>query len=282
MFFDGKDYLVIIDYHSRWLEIMQLHSMTAQAVIHKFRRTFSTHGIPDVIISDNGPQFQCKEFHDFAQKYGFEHKTSSPVFPQSNGEAESAVKNAKKILRQKCPDVALLNYRTTPHCSTGVSPAQALMGRQLRTKLPILEENLMPAPVDDRAMRAADSKYKDTAKRHYDKRHGVTPFAPLQPGDAVLQKTDAEQSWGRKGTVVAADPANRTYLVNSPAGVQRRNRKHLQQLPSPRRLDQPSSSGEADVNKPGSPAHKSPDSSLQNAEQTTEPPIHTATKTAPY
>lgn len=57
------------------------------------------------------------------------------------------------------------------------------------------------------------------------------------PGDAVLMKTDGEQTWDMKGTVVATDPGNRTYLVNSPSGVFRRNRKHLQQLSTPRKTN---------------------------------------------
>ncbi|KAK7088509.1 hypothetical protein V1264_022420 [Littorina saxatilis] len=234
--FEGKEYLIVIDYYSRWLEIQQLFSTTAAATIKRFRRLFSTHGIPDMIISDNGPQFQCKEFREFAQEFDFKHQTSSPAFPQANGEAESGVKIAKKILQQESLDVAPLNYRATAHSSTGVSPAQALMGRQLKTKLPVLPENLRPVAVNDGMFREADADYKHKYKQQYDRRHGVVPLAPLKPGDPVLMKTDGEHTWDMKGTVVATDPVNRTYLVNSPSGVFRRNRKHLQQLPTPRRI----------------------------------------------
>lgn len=235
---EGKDYLVAVDYYTRWIEVRYLGSTTATAVINKLRMIFATHGIPEAIVSDNGPQFQCREFQTFAQEYDFLHRTSSPGFPQANGEAESAVKIAKKILRQTDPDLALLNYRATPHSSTGISPAQALMGRQLRTKLPRLAERLIPQPVNDADLRAADQKTKEAYKCSYDRRHGVLPLSRLSPGDRVLMKTDAESRWRKEGTVVAADPDNRTYLVNSSAGVQRRNRRHLQLQPtvSPRRV----------------------------------------------
>ena len=90
--FSGWEYfLVVADYYSRWLEVRQLHEASSGAVIHKLKLIFATHGIPEVIISDSGPQFQSQEFREFAREYDFQHRTSSPGFPQANGEAESAV-----------------------------------------------------------------------------------------------------------------------------------------------------------------------------------------------
>ena len=130
------------------------------AVIHKLKLIFATHGIPEVIISDNGPQFQSQEFREFAREYDFQHRTSRPGFPQANGEAESAVKIAKKMSQQSQPELALMNYRATPHSSTGVSPTEALMGRRLRTKLPTLPRNLDPNPIDDDIVRRHDAATK--------------------------------------------------------------------------------------------------------------------------
>ena len=161
----GKDFLVVTDYYSRWLEVRQLHSTTASSVINKFKMIFATHGIPEVVVYDNGPQFQCREFQGFSQEYDFQHLTSNPGFPQANGAAESAVKVAKKLLQQADPDLALLNYRATPHSSTGVSPAAALMGRQLHTKLPILPNNLQPSHPGDGVIRRADRKAKQARSR---------------------------------------------------------------------------------------------------------------------
>ena len=227
--YQGNDYLIMVDYYSRWLEIQPLHSTTAAVVIKKFTQIFSVHGI----TSDNGPQFQCAEFRDFALEFDFRHKTSSPFFPQTNGEAESAVKVVKKLLSQQSLEIALLNYRTTPHSSTGTSPASALMGRQLKTKIPRLPENLTPQPASDIDIRKADHHAKARYKFSYDRRHGATPLSQLEPENQVLIKTDGDKTWDKPGTIVAADPENRSYLVNSPTGVLRRNRKHLQQVPSP-------------------------------------------------
>ena len=230
---DSKDYLVVVDYYSRWLEVLPLKTTTANVVIRNLKHIFATHGIPEVLYSDNGPQFQCKETRDFATTYDFITDTSSPGFPQANGEAESAVKIAKKLINQPDLDLALLMYRNTPHSSTGVSPAEALMGRPLKTLLPILPEKLQPQLWRDEEIREADRQAKQTQKTNYDRRHGVVPLTPLRNGDPVLIRTDTDRSWGTEGTVVAADPQNRSYLVNTPAGVLRRNRRHLQGLPRP-------------------------------------------------
>ena len=139
----------MVDCYSRWLEILPLHSTTAAVVIKKFTQLFTDHGIPDAIISDNGPQFQCSEFSEFALEFDFHHQTSSPCFPQAIGKAESAVKVAKKLLRQQSLEIALLNYRQTSHSSAGMRPDIALMGRQLNTKLPRLPANLCQQPASD-------------------------------------------------------------------------------------------------------------------------------------
>ena len=62
------------------------------------------------------------------------------------------------------------------------------------------------------------------------------PVSQLKPADTVLIKTEAERAWDKEGTVAAADPEHRTYLVTSPARVLRRNRKHVRQLPMPRQV----------------------------------------------
>ena len=223
--FGPKTYLIIVDYYSRWIEIKHLTTTTSSAVINKCRQVFAAHGIPEEFHSDNGPQFAAKEFQDFADHYGFLLTTSSPYFAQANGEAEMAVKIAKTILSTTSPDVALMNYRATPHSATGVAPSVALMGRVINTRLPILPVTLTPQPPDDAAIRAADQSTKSRAKMSYDRIHGAKPLAPLSCGNKVLVRE--HNKWGRKGVVVSGDTQNRTYLVNTGSGLQRRNRVHL-------------------------------------------------------
>ena len=123
---NGKKYLVVIDYYSRYLEIAQLSTTTSHVVIMQLKEMFARWGICDKITTDNGPQFSSDEFRKFAEDYGFEHVTSSLGFPQSNGEAERAVQIAKNILRQDDIFLGLMTYRATPVAATGNTPVQIM------------------------------------------------------------------------------------------------------------------------------------------------------------
>ena len=108
---------------------------------------------------------------------------------------------AQPIIQQVSPDIALLNYGATAHSSTCVSPAAALMGRQLRTKLPTLPYDLWPR----QPIRKADRRTKDSYKWTPTKGVGLChPMSQLKPGVTVLIKTKAEQAWDKEGKVVAA------------------------------------------------------------------------------
>uniref|UniRef100_A0A3B3HLM4 Gypsy retrotransposon integrase-like protein 1 n=1 Tax=Oryzias latipes TaxID=8090 RepID=A0A3B3HLM4_ORYLA len=92
MFFWNKDtYILVVDYFSRYIEVAKLNVTSAATVIAAMKETFSRHGIPETVVSDNGPQYASEKFKDFATEYGFVHITSSPRYPQANGEAERAV-----------------------------------------------------------------------------------------------------------------------------------------------------------------------------------------------
>jgi transposase InsO family protein len=118
-----------------------------------FKEVFARHGIPEVVRSDNGRQFDCLQFREFAKMYSFKWTGSSPQYPQSNGQAESAVKLLKKILKKNDdPYLALLSYRNTS-LSCGASPTQLLFGRALRDRLPISNKE-----VDDGRKRSSEKK----------------------------------------------------------------------------------------------------------------------------
>ena len=142
--FKQQRFLVTVDYFSRFIDIQLMNSTTCTAVVKALCTLFATHGIPQEVVSDNGPQFASGEFKPFAEEYNFKHRTSSPHHPQSNGEAERAVQTAKKLLKTE-PDLqaALLAYRATP-LANGYSPAQLLYGRRVRTTLPIATQQLQP------------------------------------------------------------------------------------------------------------------------------------------
>lgn len=147
--FDGKDYLVTVDYFSNFWEIDFLETTKPKTVIRKLRALFARYGIPDTVISDNGPHFSCKEFEEFAKRWEFEHVTSSPTYPQSNGKAEQAVKTVKRLMkraRKNNEDIylSILDFRNTPTEGMSSSPAQRLMSRRTKTRLPTTRVLLKP------------------------------------------------------------------------------------------------------------------------------------------
>ena len=101
---------------------------------------FAKFGIPELVLSDNGPQFSSREFED----YCFTHITSSPYHHQGNGEAERAVQTMKNLPKKSTdPYIALLNYRTTPLLH-GYSPAELMMNRKLRNCVSTIPSQHIP------------------------------------------------------------------------------------------------------------------------------------------
>ncbi|UYV75192.1 K02A2.6-like, partial [Cordylochernes scorpioides] len=221
--FENKWYLVVIDYYSRFPEMIQLDRLTANVVVRSCKSIFSRHGIPETVVSDNGTQFgAAREFANSARQYGFTHVTSSPRFPQSNGMAEAGVKIAKLILKKnQDPSLGLLEYRSTP-LENGYSPAELLMGRKLRTTLPIAPENLNPRLVDSQTLKRKEGRRRKDMKSRYDRRCGATDMEELSEGDTVWI-TDM-RTWG---IVKKKASTPRSYMVDTPVGTLRRNRFHL-------------------------------------------------------
>jgi len=139
-----QKYLLVIDYYSRFIEIARMSTATSSDVINHLKSIFARHGIPESLTSDNGPQYSAELFSTFAKDYGFTHLTSSPHYPQGNGAAERAVRTVKTLLEKNDdPYTALLTYRST-HLENGYSPAELLMGRKLRTTIPVISKQLSP------------------------------------------------------------------------------------------------------------------------------------------
>ena len=133
LFEHKRQYLLIVDYFSKFPFIRKLHILNTGTVISELKGLFSENGIPKVIISDGGPQFRS-EFRIFAQEWGFQHIQSSPYHHQSNGEAERFVRTVKDTITKahksgQDPDMALLCYRSTPIKSKLPLPAELMISR---------------------------------------------------------------------------------------------------------------------------------------------------------
>uniref|UniRef100_A0A3Q2U3D0 Integrase catalytic domain-containing protein n=1 Tax=Fundulus heteroclitus TaxID=8078 RepID=A0A3Q2U3D0_FUNHE len=206
--------------------IAQLRPTRSMDVIVHLKSMFARHGIPETIISDNGPQFRGQEMKAFATDYCFEHITSSPKYPKSNSEAERAFQTVKNLFKKASdPYRALLAYRATP-LSNGYSPAELLMGRRLRTTLPILPERLQPVLPDLQVLRQTERKKRWADAKCFNSRNRARDLGKLSPGDNVWIADAAEQ-----GKVSSVHSSPRSYLVMGPQGTLRRNRCHLIPMP---------------------------------------------------
>ena len=220
------DYLLVVDYYSRYIEIAKLTSTSATSVITHLKSIFSRHGIPNTVMSDNGPQYSATAFEEFSKEYGFTHTTSSPRYPQANGAAERVVKTVKQLLtKNQDPYLAMLTYRSTP-LENGYSPAELLMGRKLRTTLPMSKEQLQPSLPNAANIRKKERRMRNRMKRNFDKRHGARNLKPLSPGDTVwIPEREA-------GGTVEKESSSRSYTVQTEDGTLRRNRRDIILMPN--------------------------------------------------
>ena len=141
-------WLLLIDTFSKWPEIHDMKSTTAEATISKLKHIFAAQGLPERIVSDNGPQFAASEFQQFCNSRGIVHSTIAPYHPRSNGEVERLVATFKNSIEKANPSSneqlqnSLINflarYRATPHTVTGQTPSEMFNYRGIRTLLDLL------------------------------------------------------------------------------------------------------------------------------------------------
>ena len=143
--FCNSMWLIVVDAQSKWPEVIQMTSTTANRTVEVLRSLFSRFGIPQQLVSDNGPQFVSEEYKQFCEQNGIRRILVAPYHPSSNGEAERFVQTFKAAMRKADPKKIqlsltqfLLRYRTTPHPATGKTPAELIFGRQIRTRLDLL------------------------------------------------------------------------------------------------------------------------------------------------
>lgn len=229
----GESYIVLVDYYPNFLEVSELPDTSASLVIQFLREQFSRHGIPDILVTDNVSQIVSQEFIQFATDWEFNHVTSSPRYPKSNGKAESAVKVAKNVFKKarkdgRDPWLALLDYRNTPTEGTNSSPAQRLMSRGTRTLLPTATSLLHPKVVEGVDEQIKQKKQK--AKYYDDRTAKILP--EIEVGQEVrVAPTERNKPWKRATYVQKL--SGRSYLVKTSKETVRRNRQSLKPAPSP-------------------------------------------------
>ncbi|XP_031785932.1 uncharacterized protein K02A2.6 [Nasonia vitripennis] len=180
----GQTYLLVIDAYSKWPEIFIMKNISAEATIEKFREMFTTHGLPNHIVTDSGTQFTSDEYKKFLKQLGIKQDFSAPKHPATNGAAENLVKTFKRklkaIVQSSKVDVKiaiqmfLFSYRTTKHATTNETPANLLFKRELKTPLLLLRP---------------ETRYHVESKQYMQKKHFKgSRKENFEEGDVIMAK----------------------------------------------------------------------------------------------
>ena len=167
----------------------------SSTVIAKSKAIFCRYGIPEVNFTDNGPQFTSMEYAVLCKKYGIQHITSSPYYPQGNGKAEAAVKVVKSLMK-KADDyhLALLRHRNTPPQGHSFSPVQRCFGRRTQHILPAAKATMTPGSHYSRIVQGEIAERRGSSKAYYDK--GVKlDLKKFSSGRVRICKATAKQPW---------------------------------------------------------------------------------------
>uniref|UniRef100_A0A8D8RDX6 RNA-directed DNA polymerase n=1 Tax=Cacopsylla melanoneura TaxID=428564 RepID=A0A8D8RDX6_9HEMI len=231
--FKSREYLVIVDSYSKWIELLPLKTKKCSEIISKLKDLFSKFGIPCIIQSDNSP-FNSLEIKKFCNEYNIKWWFSSPNYPNSNS-SEQAVKICKNILKKSdfahCDYIDLLTeYRATKIPELKFSPSEIMMGRVIRTKIIINPEKLKPIPNLGEAhcsLKIDMKRRQNKQKQYYDRKTRVEhPFH--QDENVLVREGDR---WIR-GKIVKQSEHPRSYWVQTEKGsMLRRNTFHLKHSP---------------------------------------------------
>jgi len=123
----------------------------ANRLISVFDNLYARFGLPEHVVTDNGPQYRSDEFRNFLKIKGIKHTFSPPYYPATNGAAENFVRtfksNVDKIVKdgislEKAVNMFLLDYRTVEYSTTGRSSAFIMFKRELRNRFDLLKPNV--------------------------------------------------------------------------------------------------------------------------------------------
>ena len=142
---NGKYILVTIDQRSRHPEVVLVSSSSADQLLLSLDRILSSYGLPEVIITDNGPPFNSQAVKDYMLSHAIKHRRITPSWPQANAEAERFMQSLKEILKaayiekvewRRAVYEFLSQYRHTPHCTTKIFPSEMMFNRKVRHIIP--------------------------------------------------------------------------------------------------------------------------------------------------
>ena len=230
---------ILIDQYSKFPEVEVVSSTKFEKLRPILDRVFATHGIPEEISSDQGPPYQSHEMQLYAKEMGFKMRPTTPRDPQSNGFAENFVKVLCKLIHAciaegKNPKVELnkflLQYRAAPQLTSGVSPAEGLYNRKIRTKLP--QYHSQQDTEIQKEMRLRHDNRKCKQKKNFYRRKNAKDKV-VNVGDQVLirqEKSTTKTPFSSDPLTVTNVQGNQITATNGRI-IRKRDKNHLKVLP---------------------------------------------------
>ncbi|UYV74667.1 hypothetical protein LAZ67_12000456 [Cordylochernes scorpioides] len=214
-----KPHLLVVDRYSGYPEVFTLDPPTAINVKNKLRETFARFGIPETMMSDNGPPFRSEIMTDFCIRWGIKQLFSSPHLHRSNGLAERNIQTIKNQLI-KCRDegsdpyLAILAYRNTPKNDLP-SPAQLCLSRSLRCQIPRITPLYRPYQTNWRSIENAKRKRQSSMKEQYDRNSKSYP--KVNVGEDAWCQIHPRETWTPVKISAQAD-SPQSFEVVTPSG----------------------------------------------------------------
>lgn len=225
----GFETLVVVDAKTKWVEAFVGNTATTKFTLQCLRQVFARFGLPKQIVSDNGKCFTSFEFKTFFSANGIRHATIAPGHPSTNGQAENMVRTLKSAVKkdlrkpvtkdkiEECLQNVLFEYRNTPHCVTSVSPAVAMMGRQL----PDVLQKLFPCKKETQVTQ--NDKRHERNKQQQIKNYSGRRIISFQPNEIVMVRdfTNPNKAGWIEARVIEAQ-GQRHYLCELKNGYLRK------------------------------------------------------------
>lgn len=227
--FKGSEYLLVIDYFSKYVEVAKLTSTDSRTIVAILKSLFARFGIPNIIFSDNGPQLDCEEMKKFAKEWNFKHQTSSPYYPQSNGMAERHIQTIEDIFHKtevdgRDPALALLEYRNTPIDRKICSPNELIFGRKIKGIMPV--ETNKNITTDYNVTKHLLEHKQNVQKHYYDYNAKLTK--PVNKNDQVYVRIKPNKPLEPAKVIEQCDrPRSYRVTLNSNGKTYERNKKHM-------------------------------------------------------
>lgn len=225
---DGHHYLILVDAFSKWPEIVKMTSITAASVQAALDMIFSRMGLPQQLVTDNGPPFSSSDFATFCKQREIKHLFSPPYHPQSNGQAERVVDIFKRQYakmgktNKNWMHTFLFNYRTTPHTAlNGMSPAELVFGRKLRTQMDLVHPNM------EKHSPLQFTKQQQNMANQFNKHHNAR-LRTFTAGDQVFFRTwKGNKNIWEKGTITDGNGVIWIIKRSNSDSTARRHTNHI-------------------------------------------------------